>query len=70
MGHLWKHHFIGTQVIIINFSFQEKVKNRRIIYEVMNILNDHIFFLHFIAFFQYSRCSFLFLFSYFLDKMV
>ena len=38
--HLWKHHFIGTQGIIINFSFQERVKDRRIIYEVMNVLND------------------------------
>ncbi len=38
--HLWKHHFIGTQGIIINFSFKEKVKDKRIIYEVMNVLND------------------------------
>ena len=38
--HLWKHHFIGTQGIIINFSFQEKVRDKRIIYEVMNVLND------------------------------
>ena len=38
--HLWKHHFIGTQGIIINFSFNEKVKDKRIIYEVMNVLND------------------------------
>ena len=38
--HLWKHHFIGTQGIIINFSFQERVKDRRIIYVVMNVLND------------------------------
>ena len=38
--HLWKHHFIGTQGIIINFSFKERVKDRRIIYEVMNVLND------------------------------
>ena len=38
--HLWKHHFIGTQGVIINFSFQEKVKDERIIYEVMNVLND------------------------------
>ena len=37
--HLWKHHFIGTQGIIINFSFKEKVKDKRIIYEVMNVLN-------------------------------
>ena len=38
--HLWKHHFIGTQGIIINFSFKEKVKDKTIIYEVMNVLND------------------------------
>ena len=38
--HLWKHHFIGTQGIIINFSFQEKVRDKKIIYEVMNVLND------------------------------
>ena len=38
--HLWKHHFIGTQGVIMNFSFQEKVKDRKIIYEVMNVLND------------------------------
>ena len=38
--HLWKHHFIGTQGIILNFSFTEKVKDERIIYEVMNVLND------------------------------
>ena len=38
--HLWKHHFIGTQGVIINFSFHEKVKDKRIIYEVMNVLND------------------------------
>ena len=38
--HLWKHHFIGTQGVILNFSFKEKVKDERIIYEVMNVLND------------------------------
>ena len=38
--HLWKHHFIGTQGIILNFSFSEKVKDERIIYEVMNVIND------------------------------
>ena len=38
--HLWKHHFIGTQGLILNFSFKEKVKDERIIYEVMNVLND------------------------------
>ena len=38
--HLWKHHFLGTQGLIINFSFQEKVKDDRIIYEVLNVLND------------------------------
>ena len=38
--HLWKHHFIGTQGIILNFSFKERVKDRKIIYEVMNVLND------------------------------
>ena len=38
--HLWKHHFIGTQGLIINFSFKEKVKDERIIYEVLNVLND------------------------------
>ena len=38
--YLWKHHFIGTQGLIINFSFQEKVKDARIIYEVLNVLND------------------------------
>ena len=38
--HLWKHHFIGTQGVIINFSFKERVKDERIIYEVMNVLND------------------------------
>ncbi len=38
--HLWKHHFIGTQGIIIIFSFRERVKDQRIIYEVMNVLND------------------------------
>ena len=38
--HLWKHHSIGTQGIINNFSFKEKVKDKRIIYEVMNVLND------------------------------
>ena len=38
--HLWKHHFIGAQGLIINFSFKEKVKDERIIYEVMNVLND------------------------------
>ena len=38
--HLWKHHFIGTQGLIINFSFEEKVEDQRIIYEVMNVLND------------------------------
>ena len=38
--HLWKHHFIGTQGLIINFSFEEKVQDQRIIYEVMNVLND------------------------------
>ena len=39
--HLWKHHFIGTQGVILNFSFKERVKDERIIYEVMNVLNDH-----------------------------
>jgi len=39
--HLWKHHFIGTQGLIINFAFKEKVKDERIIYEVLNVLNDH-----------------------------
>ena len=38
--HLWKHHFIGTQGVILNFAFKEKVKDERIIYEVMNVLND------------------------------
>ena len=38
--HLWKHHFIGTQGVILIFSFKEKVKDERIIYEVMNVLND------------------------------
>ena len=38
--YLWKHHFIGTQGLIISFSFQEKVKDGRIIYEVLNVLND------------------------------
>ena len=38
--HLWKHHFIGSQGLILNFSFKEKVKDERIIYEVMNVLND------------------------------
>ena len=38
--HLWKHHFIGTQGLILNFSFKERVKDQRIIYEVMNVLND------------------------------
>ena len=38
--HLWKHHFIGTQGLILNFSFTERVKDERIIYEVMNVLND------------------------------
>ena len=38
--HLWKHHFIGTQGLILNFSFSERVKDQRIIYEVMNVLND------------------------------
>ena len=38
--HLWKHHFIGTQGIILNFSFSQRVKDQRIIYEVMNVLND------------------------------
>ena len=38
--HLWKHHFIGSQGIILNFAFNERVKDERIIYEVMNILND------------------------------
>ena len=38
--HLWKHHFIGSQGLIINFSFEEKVKDDRIIYEVLNVLND------------------------------
>ena len=38
--HLWKHHFIGTQGLILNFSFKDRVKDQRIIYEVMNVLND------------------------------
>ena len=38
--HLWKHHFIGTQGVILDFSFKERVKDERIIYEVMNVLND------------------------------
>ena len=38
--HLWKHHFIGTQGIILNFSFKERVQDQRIIYEVLNVLND------------------------------
>ena len=38
--HLWKHHFIGSQGIILNFAFKERVKDERIIYEVMNVLND------------------------------
>ena len=38
--HLWKHHFIGTQGIILNFSFKQRVKDRKIIYEVLNVLND------------------------------
>ena len=38
--HLWKHHFIGTQGLILNFSFKERVKDQKIIYEVMNVLND------------------------------
>ena len=38
--HLWKHHFIGSQGIILNFAFNERVKDERIIYEVMNVLND------------------------------
>ena len=38
--HLWKHHFIGAQGIILNFSFSERVKDERIIYEVMNVIND------------------------------
>ena len=38
--HLWKHYYIGTQGIIIMFSFQKKVRDRKIIFEVMNILND------------------------------
>ena len=38
--YLWKHHFIGTQGLIISFYFQEKVKDGRIIYEVLNVLND------------------------------
>ena len=38
--HLWKHHFIGSQALIINFAFTKRVKDKRIIYEVMNVLSD------------------------------
>lgn len=38
--HLWRHHFLGSQGVIINFSFSAKVKDNRITYEVLNILND------------------------------
>ena len=38
--HLWKHHFIGSQGVILNFSFQKRVKDSNIIFEVMNVLND------------------------------
>ncbi len=38
--HLWKHHFIGSQGLIITFAFTNRVKDKRIIYEVMNVLSD------------------------------
>lgn len=38
--HLWKHHFIGSQGLIFIFSFKEKVQDQRIIYEVLNVIND------------------------------
>ena len=38
--YLWKHHFPGTQGVVIIFSFRDKVQDERIIYEVMNVLKD------------------------------
>ena len=31
---------MGTQGLILNFSFSRRVKDQRIIYEVMNVLTD------------------------------
>ena len=38
--HLWKHHFLGTQGIIMIFSFHSKTNDKRIIYEAMNVFAD------------------------------
>ena len=37
--HLWKHHYLGTQGIIMIFSFSQK-QDEKIIFEAMNVFCD------------------------------
>ena len=38
--HLWKHHFLGTQGLIMIFSFHSKENDERIIFEAINVFAD------------------------------
>ena len=38
--HLWKHHFLGSQGLIMIFSFHSKENDERIIFEAINVFAD------------------------------
>ena len=38
--HLWKHHFLGTQGLIMIFSFHSKENDERMIFEALNVFAD------------------------------
>jgi hypothetical protein len=38
--HLWKHHFLGSQGLIMIFSFHSKENDERMIFEALNVFAD------------------------------